>query len=380
MKRIITCSDGTWNRPGITDKGIPVRSNVELIFNCIPHEDNSNNEKTKQLKFYESGVGSSTFDLKDKLFGGIEGFGIDNKIKDIYTFILMNYEKGDELYLFGFSRGAYTIRSIAGFIRNCGILKPKNIHLLDEAYKFYRDRNDYTTPDSDFMVAFREKYCVENITPIKFIGVWDTVGSLGLPIRFSRFHNTEKYKFHDVKLSSHIENAYHALAIDEKRSSFEPTLWEISQNGIEKNQNVEQRWFTGVHCNVGGGYQDTGLSDLALKWLIEKAENTGLQMNSPSLINNQYYTYNPNQKGELRDSLNLLYRILLPKKREIGIKSREKTVSGKPINTITNEAIDDSVLQRYWDDTTNYKPRNLKTVIKKYNLKKVIPIKSTVEI
>jgi uncharacterized protein (DUF2235 family) len=260
MKRIIICSDGTWNRPGILDKGIEVKTNVELLYNLIKPIDTTNGGTTIQLKFYETGIGSSTFSLKDKFIGGISGNGIDQKIKDLYLFLILNYEIGDELYFFGFSRGAYTVRSLAGLIRNCGILKPKNLKLIDQTFDLYRNRNQYTSPDSDMMIGYRKRFSIEEVTLIKFIGVWDTVGSLGIPI--NKKHNLNKYSFHDVKLSSTIMNAYHALAVDEKRNLFQPTLWEVSPKKASE-QNVEQRWFIGSHSNVGGGYSDTGLSDIA---------------------------------------------------------------------------------------------------------------------
>jgi uncharacterized protein (DUF2235 family) len=356
MKRIILCSDGTWNRPGIKDGYIPVKSNVELLFNCVASTGTDDNgEEVKQIKFYETGVGSSMYNKFENIFGGVEGLGIDQKIKNLYSFLVLNYKVGDELFLFGFSRGAYTIRSVAGLIRNCGILKHKNIHLLDKAYELYRNRNPYASPDSDYMTAFREKYSIDGAdnTPIKFIGVWDTVGSLGIPVTFIKKYNLEKYKFHDVKLSSYIENAYHAIAIDERRGLFQPTLWEITKSGLEKNQKLEQRWFPGVHCNVGGGYKDTGLSDLALKWLIEKAGVAGLNTENPSLLDNQYYKYNPSYNGELRNSLKVFYRLFPVKRRQL---------DGRDFS-LTCEVIDESVYKRYSDKRLRYKPGNLRHLI-----------------
>ncbi len=366
MKRIIACCDGTWNRPGTLDDGVPVKTNVQLIFECLPKTGTKDGKEIQQLKFYETGVGSSTFDKKDQILGGVEGWGIDKKIKDIYSFIVFNYEQGDEIYLFGFSRGAYTARSISGFIRNCGILKTENIHLLDYAYDLYRDRNDYSSPDSDLMISFRKNYCVENITKIKFIGVWDTVGSLGLPFNFKKKFNLEKYKFHDVKLSSTIENAYHAVAIDERRKLFEPTLWEISDNGINKGQKVEQRWFVGVHCNVGGSYKETGLSDLALDWLIKKAQECGLAVDNPAAVcNNDFYKFNPNHKDVLRDSMAWYYKLFwAPKRREVSKEFRViKTEEGKTKKIRTNESVDESVRWRWNDTSLKYKPDNIKHLI-----------------
>ncbi len=197
----------------------------------------------------------------------------------MYVFIMLNYEPGDNIFLFGFSRGAYTARSVAGLIRNSGLLKQQYLYLVDKAYDFYRDKNDYTSPDSDLMRSFRKEYATEENTPIHFIGVWDTVGSLGIPLPWYKLVNTKKYKFHDVKLSSYIKNAYHALAIDEKRKLFEPTLW-TKANSVLANkkheQQLEQRWFSRVHSNVGGGYKDSGLNNIALQWLFDKAEAAGL--------------------------------------------------------------------------------------------------------
>jgi uncharacterized protein (DUF2235 family) len=299
-KRLVTCSDGTWDRPGTTDRGKLVQSNVELMHNCICHLGEGG---TLQLKAYDTGVGSSTFSVRDQLLGGGTGLGIDKKIKDIYTFFVLNYQPDDEIYLFGFSRGAYTARSLAGFIRCCGILRAEHLSMIDRAYELYRNRNEYTTPDSDTMVAFRANYCVEPITRIKFIGVWDTVGSLGIPLPTFRFYNMERYKFHDETLSSTVDYAYHALAVDERRVLFKPTLWHLSTN--TKNgttQILEQRWFPGVHCNIGGGYVDRGMSDLTLDWMIRKAEAVGLCFD-PSLRQ----SLNPNEFGELRNSYTPLY-------------------------------------------------------------------------
>jgi len=346
FKRIIVCSDGTWNRPGIKDGDKEVESNVQIIFHCIPKTDANG---IRQTKAYDSGVGSSAFSFKDKIFGGMAGAGIDKNIKDLYTFILMNYEKGDQIFLFGFSRGAYTVRSLAGFIRNCGILKKQNLQLIDRAYELYRDRNEYTFPDSDLMVSFKHDYCVEELTRIRFLGVWDTVGGLGIPLPWYKIYNRERYKFHDVKLSSSIDFAYHALAIDERRKLFEPTLWELSDNvvsGKETNQKMEQRWFAGVHCNVGGGYVDRGLSDLALQWLIDKAMEAGLSFDKDC---ENYKTILGKDDGILRNSRTLMYRLFWkPFLRPIKAKEH------------TNQEIDESVKRRYKNNKLNYRPLNLK--------------------
>lgn len=343
MKRIVTCSDGTWNSPDIKDRGIPVKTNVAKMYECICSKGKNGVE---QVKIYDQGVGTGN-NLTDKIVGGATGAGLDRHIKDMYTFFVLNYNSGDEIYLFGFSRGAYTARSIAGFIRNCGILKPEYIHLVDKAYSLYRDRNEYTLPDSDLMKSFRKAYCVEDITPVTFIGVWDTVGSLGIPLPLYKMANMGKYKFHDVTLSSTVKNAYHALAIDERRALFAPTLWKKSKtvlNNPDHEQKLEQRWFAGVHSNVGGGYADCALSNITLEWLMTKAESIGLCFKDPPLI-----TPNPDyDKGEIRNSYSPMYWLWRPKWRTIDTK-----------DTDGNQTIDDSVKERYKNSINKYRPRNL---------------------
>ena len=336
MKRIITCSDGTWNKIGSD-----ANTNVVKMYNSICKEGvDEKGVKVIQLKAYDEGVGTG-YTLKDQLSGGLTGSGIDTNIKDMYGFIMLNYEPGDQIYLFGFSRGAYTARSIGGFIRNSGILKREYIHLLDKAYDLYRDKNDYSSPDSDLMIAFKQAYAVEEITPIYFIGVWDTVGSLGMPLPWYHFLNAKKYKFHDVKLSAYVGHAYHALAIDEKRKLFAPTLWEKSSTVLanpDHPQKLEQRWFAGSHSDVGGGYKDSALSDLPLKWLFDKAAAAGLCFNDGVNIIPDF------DKGKVVNSYTPMYWFWLPYTR----KPRNKP----------GEEVDESVLERFKKNPT-YRPRGL---------------------
>jgi uncharacterized protein (DUF2235 family) len=347
MKRIIICSDGTWNKPGTTEKGKIVKTNVELLYNLIKRTDDSNGNTITQLRFYETGVGSSTFDFWEKISGGITGKGIDDKIKDLYLFLIVNYEIGDELYFFGFSRGAYTVRSLAGLVRNCGILKPENLNLLDKTFELYRNRNSYTSPDSDMMVGYKKRFSIEETTFIKFIGVWDTVGSLGIPI--DKKHNLNKYSFHDVKLSSTINNAFHALALDERRNLFQPTLWEVSSKKTA-DQNVEQRWFIGSHSNVGGGYSDTSLSDIALKWLFEKAQNIGLKFEDPKLNeSSNEYNFKPDYSKAPIDSRTAFFRILPSGYRDYKSANKRVNAKGEPILTL--ETFDESIYEKIKSDS-----------------------------
>jgi uncharacterized protein (DUF2235 family) len=358
MKRIIVCCDGTWNKPGSKDRGKVVETNVQKIYEAI----SSDTSEIKQVKFYGQGVGTG-FSARDHFLGGGTGLGIDRNIQDAYKFIMWNYEPGDQIYLFGFSRGAYTVRSLAGLIRNCGIMKPKYLHLVNEAYQLYRERTELTHPDSDLMKAFKGSYGIDDgETMIQFMGVWDTVGALGIPLRL--FHGlNKKYEFHDVKLSGQIKYAYHALAIDERRKIFEPALWEINEKAIQgpDPQICEQVWFPGVHSNVGGGYADSGLSDTTLRWMINKATGAGLEFDK-----NYFEKIKADSSGELRDSADGIYAITPKILREInnGFAIRTDPDTGKQnrVKVLRNESIHYTYFERR-HKFEKYQPHNIKNAL-----------------
>ena len=262
-KRIVVCTDGTWNDP--IQKHV---TNVVKLSRAIrPVADN-----VQQVVFYDWGVGS---EKGTKISGGALGAGIDKNIQDAYRFLVHNYNIGDEIFLFGFSRGAYTVRSIAGLINNAGILNKIHSELIPNAYKMYRSKEKPNHPNAQ---KFRLDYSRE--VKIKFIGVWDTVGSLGIPLRLFKKINQRKYRFHDTTLSKILLNVCHAVSIDEKRRDFTPTLF---IKAPAKNQTIKQVWFSGVHCDVGGGLKNTGLSDIAFKWIIENADKHGLKFDQQYL-------------------------------------------------------------------------------------------------
>jgi len=353
MKKIVVCSDGTWNKPGIKDRGKPVKTNVQKIYEAI----SPGTAQTPQLKYYGQGVGTG-FTLGDMILGGSTGLGIDANIMNAYKFLMWNYEPGDEIYLFGFSRGAYTVRSLAGFIRNCGIMQPGYLHLISEAYNLYRDRSSITHPDSDLMKSFKRAYGInQEETFIHFIGVWDTVGALGIPLKWFDIMN-RRYQFHDVTISSQIKYAYHALAVDEKRKTFTPTLWQLSPKAVEDGSQIsEQVWFPGVHSNVGGGYADSGLSDIALQWMIDKARNTGLEFDNDALQN-----IKPETGGELRNSASGIFSLMRKLVRTInsGVTYSIEEETGKRVqqNVVRNESIHYTCMQRRHQQN-KYKPKNL---------------------
>lgn len=339
MKKLICCCDGTWNRPGQKDAGVTVRTNVQKIFEAIDKKDSTG---VYQLKYYSAGVGSSGSMLQ-RLIDGATGSGLDRNIISAYQFLVWNYEPGDQIYLFGFSRGAYTARSLAGLIRNCGILKNNDLQLIQDAYTLYRDRTGESRPDSEKAKAFiaENSYKVERI---RFIGVWDTVGSLGIPLSSFRLWNKKRYAFHDTTLSSIVDYAYHALAVDETRVNFVPTIWNQSEwvKDVNPGQVLEQQWFPGVHSNVGGGYPDEKLSDLALAWMVEKAVATGLAMNS-SFLQTQIA---PSPTGRYYESNVFPFSLAGKKIRAVGKKQNG------------HEKVDESVYRRM-QEVAGYQPVNV---------------------
>lgn len=258
MKRIAIFADGTWNSPD------QARSTNVL---SLAQGVKPNAKGVEQVAFYDWGIGSEG----NKLSAGITGDGIDKNIMDCYRFIVHNYEAGDELYFFGFSRGAYTVRSLAGFIRNSGLLKREHAGRVAEAYKLYRKRSRQSGPNAPEATAFRQAYAVADITYIQFVGVWDTVGSLGIPIPFWGTLGAREFLFHDTEPSKIILRARHAVSIDENREDFKPTLWS-EKPGLD----LKQVWFAGVHTDVGGGYDEPGLSFCAAQWMVTEAEESGL--------------------------------------------------------------------------------------------------------
>jgi uncharacterized protein (DUF2235 family) len=337
-KRLIICSDGTWNKPNQKDRGQVCPSNVYKISRAIRPVAADGRE---QLVFYDQGVG--TGGGLDRWTGGAFGHGLDKNIEDNYRFIVENFVEGDEVYFFGFSRGAYTVRSTAGLIRNSGILKREFIQKIPEAMRLYRRQDVH--PDSEIAKNFKDDYAY--VTRIKFIGVWDTVGALGIPVGWLRWITRKKYEFHDVQLSRQVENAFHALAIDERRRTFSPTLWKIRQDG---RQQVKQVWFAGVHSNIGGGYADSGLSDVTLMWMKENASRCGLEFDEDYIRQN----IKPNPLGEIRDSKTGIFKLFSDYLRLL--MTRE---DGR-------ERIHDNALQRF-EESPDYKPQNLKSYLDKRN-------------
>lgn len=264
-KRIVVCADGTWNRPEKNiSKDFP--TNVLCLARAIKPVSR---DGIPQQVFYDWGLGS----YHDRVVAGATGKGLHKNIMDGYRYIVQNYSPGDELFLFGFSRGAYTIRSLCGMINNCGIVKRPDARLIQAAFDHYKRPGRSCKPSGERSIEFRKTYAYRS-RRVRFVGVWDTVGAMGIPLSFLGFLD-DKDEFYDTELGSNVEIARHALAIDERRRDFEPTVWN-PKAGID----IQQVWFLGAHGDIGGGYKpdDDGSrqSDIALQWLMREATTAGL--------------------------------------------------------------------------------------------------------
>ncbi|UAW99454.1 DUF2235 domain-containing protein [Halopseudomonas nanhaiensis] len=301
-RRLILCLDGTWNS---NDKSDAITNVVKLmrLIPCIGADGIS------QIVYYDRGVGTGP---GDRITGGFSGKGLDEKIIDAYRFLGNNYHPGDEIYLFGFSRGAYTARSLAGLIDIAGVIHPSCLgEQLDELQTIRR--SNQTAQHKRAAIAAISGLRRHEPAPIKCIGVWDTVGSLGIPGDWARHKSfASRWYFHDVHLGQHVDVALHALAIDEKRPAFPPTLWEkpIDQP-LPPGQVVEQVWFPGVHSNIGGSYADSRLSDITLDWMIKRLRaHTRLTVDDLTL-HPAAQTIEDCIAGKGIESRTLLYRAML---------------------------------------------------------------------
>lgn len=339
MKRLVVCCDGTWNTPDQKDRGVERPTNVVRLARWVLPQAS---DGTVQKTYYDRGVG--TGDFIDRLFGGAFGIGLSHNVREAYGFLSHHYAPGDEVYLFGFSRGAYTVRRAVGMLRKCGLAPKADKQLVKEAYAVYekRESREEGGADSKAALAFRAKHGAQRI-PVSFLGVWDTVGSHGIAGVLGQLGSmVSRARFHDRILSSDVEHACHAVAIDECRRLFQPTLLRQSRTGAERKHVLEQSWFAGAHSNVGGGYENTGLSDIALHWMAARAEARGLALDA-----RWRGMLRPDEFGELRDSRTLFYKLLGKSVRVIG---------GEPRGF---ECVHVSPVTRSERDPAGYGPANL---------------------
>lgn len=382
-KRLVVCFDGTWNAA----EGDRAETNVVRLSRAI--RANSGSDGVPQLCIYLRGVGTSGSQL-DRLIAGATGAGIDDIIRTAYLFLAQNYVPAhtgdagsdipaDEIFLFGYSRGAYAARSLTGLLGSAGLLKRQSLQHLGTAWSYYRDFKTRSPQDFVRRYAKRQVETHEEIA-VNFLGVWDTVGALGIPVGFMGEISGLVHGFHDTSPSRIVRHGAQALAIDEHRDEFVPTLW---TGTAPQGSTIEQVWFAGCHSDVGGGYSDRELADIPLLWMADRAKSAGLQLDEatpgllpePASINVLGPTHDPRQGWSAKDRLTPTIRAVC--ERDIPVELFERLYrplgrNRKPLKTI-NELVHWSVIERYGklglispDDLVKtrkrmtYAPKNLK--------------------
>lgn len=303
-RRIVICCDGTWQSSVALTENVP--SNVTKLCRHIARiGESKDGKKWHQIVYYDSGIGTGNLSSTEAKRQGGLGAGLAENVIEAYNFIVLNYSPGDEIFCFGFSRGAYTARAVAGLVTDIGVISPVDMQYFPEIYRAYMHNKEgeefvktqawkdfldgplsHKRHDPQPLRADAKKLAQSNgatsqsdggvhahkisedaSRKVKIVGVFDTVGSLGVP-DVGWFNNASwrtQYGFHNVKLNANIEHAFHALALDERRGAFRPTLWYIDKKLLDANKNdpknvklpeLKQVWFPGVHINSGGGADD----------------------------------------------------------------------------------------------------------------------------
>jgi len=351
-KRKALFLDGTWNT-------VDDDTNVwRLKSLCAADAD--------QVCYYSQGVGTTS---GTRLIGGMFGYGLDDEVICAYQWLVQNYVPDDRIFIFGFSRGAFTARSLSGFISKCGLLKPGAPVSLKQLYARYRKgatvhtiRELKSVPDASLSLEDRWLKEYSMPIPIWFQGVWDTVGALGVPFGNFPTISRSQYAFLETDLRINNDRAFHALAIDEHRETFAPTLWSKTVvKGADTYpprplQEVEQRWFVGAHADVGGGYANDLLAQIPLKWLMQKAQQNGLVCKETVNIDGDESQAPVHDSfGEMLGGLYKFCKLGRPYYRAIGAAPEQ---IGDATTTMINETIDSTVFDR-WRNDAGYRPLNL---------------------
>ncbi len=363
-RKLVVCCDGTWNTPR-------TETNIYRTYRFLrerlgwPHEqrrltgvvtcEGRAQDGSEVALFYDRGVGTNWF---ERLSGGAAGVGLSDNVQDAYHFLAHRFTPGAEIYVFGFSRGAYTARSLCGFIKVAGLLERPSrpdvwrayLDLYTLSYRVIGRPLGWSVARADEWFRETAGRVVGHLggvdvarlprhdgVKIRFIGVYDTVGALGVPLPEAAALNEPVVGFHDTKLSDIIEHAVHVLAVDEKRAPFTPTLWTLGPGQtLSADQSALQVWFPGVHSDVGGGYRDKGIGDITWDFMMRQAARHGLVIDSHLPVTAESLLPLPAQHESFNETWGKLcerLRILPAGIRAIGASvrdaaGREQTVAG----------------------------------------------------
>jgi uncharacterized protein (DUF2235 family) len=402
VRKLVVCCDGTWNTPR-TDTNIfrmyhflreRLGSPVEMqqksgVVTCAGHAADG----SEVLLFYDQGVGAEWF---SRIVGGGVGVGLSDNVRDAYRFLGQNFTPGSEIYLFGFSRGAYTVRSLCGFMKIAGLLdRPSEKDVWRAYMDLYATGSAIDTRPSGWSVDRVRGWLVEKAgdavghlggadvaslprhsdVKVRFIGVYDTVGALGVPLAGATKVNEPIVGFHDTRLGDTVEHAVQALAVDEKRGPFVPTLWTLAEKAaLLPAQTVLQVWFPGVHSDIGGGYGDEAIGNITWDFMMRQAALRGLVIDPSQTTPRLSLDPLPAQHDSFDSAWTLLSTKLhiLP----LGVRTIGPTVLGRSGETLTaagDVRLHPSLVSRFGKRCTTivdeakdvrqdglYEPRNVK--------------------
>lgn len=364
-RRLILCLDGTWNdASGATITNI-VRLR-DMIQPGVLEFDNA--PPVEQRIYYDEGVGTGAGAV-DRALGGALGLGLGTNVRQAYRFLSQFYAPGDEIFIFGFSRGAFTARSLAGYVGASGLLQPQHCtpELEERAWRNYRTDPKDRFPSEGVALA---RLCHAQVA-IQVLGVFDTVGALGIPVKRLNGLGRHWFSFHDARLSSVVKVSLHALAIDEKRGPFSAALWERPFHA--NNKEVEQVWFPGVHSDVGGGYGEGGIGAIALRWMLDRIDALGrkhdfqlvLRPDLPPLSVDAAAPLHDSRAGPAWEIDRLRPQIrVIAQQRPAEIPAEVRLAALPPHARVIGEAVHVSALYRLRDRGTDdvgqvYRPANL---------------------
>jgi uncharacterized protein (DUF2235 family) len=373
-KNIVLLSDGTGNSAGKLFK-----TNVWRLYQALDLSQAGPDGKPTQIAYYDDGVGSSSFKLL-AVIGGAFGYGLKRNVIDLYTYLCRNYEAGDRIYGFGFSRGAFTIRVLTGLIHSQGLVKADSEAALRQiATRAFRDyRRTYRTATrleaparlardiANKMMPFRKAEATEKIPApdIQFLGLWDTVAAYGLP--FDELTRAWNWFFPlsvpDRDPCPNILRACHALALDDERNTFHPVLWNefnLPQHNTGakhiKDERICQVWFTGMHAGVGGGYPDDALANVSLEWMMGEAAREGVVLRKDALEEAAEASDPHGRRYDSRAGIGGAYRYL---PRKLAALTRDVDDEKNQV-IIRRPKIHESVFRRIADGADAYAPIGL---------------------
>jgi uncharacterized protein (DUF2235 family) len=379
-KRLALFLDGSWNDTADN-------TNVRRLYDMMA---TTGADGVAQMPYYSEGVGTAR---GQRVRGGIWGYGLDEDVRNAYRWLVRHYEHDDEIFLFGFSRGAFTARTLCGMIVRCGLLYPgaplsieqiwdrytksRSLHDLWLVKRAIKEPNLY--PNVEISLADRRLADHARRVPIEMIGVWDTVGAMGIPLADFPLIGKNEFVFHNTNPSKLMRNGFHAMAIDEHRKSFDVTMWHkfVPKNpapphpNAQPDPNIEQRWFAGAHSNIGGGIANSFMAQVPLNWIQQKAIGLGLTFKSKVKLLGDEHLADIHQSLDFKFKLMQLGqafdRVIAPKP--------EFKAGGKAEGTVypINVTIDKSVFDR-WNADNSYRPASIGNWLKENPLLDVAAI------